>query len=135
VEVMTEAESEHLAVQKLRAEGTPCTKDHFLVWKAKFEAGMAEEAEKENAAATDGTSKGKKKDNKEKVVDKSGRISGALQFIDKAGSLNMEAIEAACDNALMDEDEEEDLDELFDVDDDDLDDLDFDDDDDEEPDI
>jgi hypothetical protein len=141
---MTVTEAEDLAVTKLRAEGTPCNKENFLVWKVKYEAEMVKEKAKENAAAFDNLSKGKKKEEKkEKLVDKSGRISGALQFMDKGGSLNMEAMEAACLNAQRDEDEDSDVEVenegLFDVDDDDLDDLDFDDDDeddsDEEPDI
>eukprot|EP00980_Cylindrotheca_fusiformis_P016760 scaffold5048_cov121-Cylindrotheca_fusiformis.AAC.11 len=136
VEEMTEAEAEQLAIQKRRAEGTPCTRENFLVWKAKFEAEMAEQAEKENQAAAEGT-KGKKKESKEKVVDKSGRQTGFLQFSDKTGAFNMEAMEAACDNAQRDEDEEDvdvENEELFDVGDDDLDDLDFEDEDDDESD-
>ena len=142
---MTEAEKEELAVRKRRAEGTPCTEENFLAWKAKFDEEMVQEAEREKLASTGGDNK-KKKNKEEKVVDKSGRITGYLQFSDKIGTLNLEAMEAACDDAQVDEDEEElEVDEdLFDVDDDeldDLDDLDFDDDDDdddddeEEPDI
>lgn len=142
VEEMTEAESEELAVRKRRAEGTPVTTETFNTWKAKFEAEMKQQREQEAAEAT---SDGKKK--KDKVVDKSGRLTGHAQFSDKTGTFNLEAMEAAAENAERDEDEEdEDEDnlaenvneELFDVDDDDLDDLDFDDDEEdeeEEPDI
>ena len=134
---MTEAEAEELAVRKRRAEGTPVNDETFNTWKEKFEAEMREQAEKElEEAAMDNKKK------KEKVVDKSERITGFAQFSDKSGTFNLEAMEAAAENAQPDEDEseEENLDnvneDLFDVDDDDLDDLDFDDDDDEEePDI
>ena len=144
VEQMSVAEAEELAVRKRRAEGTPCTKDNFLTWKAKFEAELAQsiQAEQEQANAT---STGKRK---EKIVDKSGRLTGFEQFSGKAGVLNLEDMEAAWENAERDEDEDEDEEnlaenvdeELFDVEDDDLDDLDFEDDDndeddDEEPDI
>jgi DNA-directed RNA polymerase subunit delta len=91
----------------------------------------------------------KKSGKSEKVVDKTGRLTGYQQFSGKMGMVDLEAMEAAIEHAQRDEDEEEedgvDLDvneELFDVDDDDLDDLDFDDDDndddeddEEEPDI
>ena len=144
---MTQAEAEELAVRKRRAEGTPCTEENFLEWKEKFEAEMALLAEKENDPSGSGDGPSKKK-NKEKVVDKSGRVTGFLQFSDRAGgSINLEAMEAAAENAQVDEEEAaadeeaaaaaavEDED-LFDLDDEDLDDLDFDDDDDEdEPDI
>jgi hypothetical protein len=63
----------------------------------------------------------------ERSLEKAGRLTGYQQFSDKTGLLNLEAMEAAAENAQVDEDE--DVDEnLFD-DDDDLDDLDFDDDD------
>lgn len=124
---MSEAEKEEMEVRKLRAEGTPCTRENFLVWRKKFEKEMLEKAAEEAALAE--TEKGNKK---EKIVDKSGRISGFDQFNGMAGVLNMEAIEAAADAAEEDEDEinveELDVDEeLFDDEDDvDLDDLDFD---------
>ena len=145
---MTQAEAEELAVRKRRAEGTPCTQENFLAWKEKFEAEMALLAEKENDPSGEGGAA--KKKNKEKVVDKAGRITGFLQFSDKGGgTFNFEAMEAAAENAQFDEDEaraEEEAaaaavedEDLFDLDDEDLDDLDFDDDDDdddeEEPDI
>mmetsp|Transcript_13950 Transcript_13950/g.38347 ORF Transcript_13950/g.38347 Transcript_13950/m.38347 type:complete len:297 (-) Transcript_13950:91-981(-) len=138
VEQMTEAEAEELAVRKRRAEGTPVNRDTFEIWKAKFEKEMEEQWQRDKENASENSNK--KASKKEKVVDKSGRVSGFLQFNGKAGTLNLEAIEAAADDAQVDEDEEENLENvdegLFDVDDDDLDDLDFDDDDEEEdPDI
>lgn len=137
VEELTEAEAEELAVRKRRAEGTPVNEDTFQSWKEKFEAEMRENVEREAAEAAADTKK-----KKEKVVDKSNRLTGFIQFSDKSGTFNLEAMEAAAENAEVDEDEEnlENVDEdLFD-DDDDLDDLDFDDDDedddeDDEPDI
>ena len=141
---MTEAEAEELAVRKRRAEGTPCTEDNFMVWKAKFDAEMTAQAEKEAGEAAAEGSTAKKK--KEKVVDKSGRLSGFEQFSGKAGGIiNLEAMEAEAENAEVDEDEaiadeeaaaalaEVEDEDLFDVDDEDLDDLDFDDE--EEPEI
>ena len=125
---MTEAEKEELAVRKRRAEGTPCTLENFLKWKADFEReqAAAAAAEKENAAASN-----KKKDGK-KEVDKTGRMTGYEYFSGKA--TNLEALEAAALQAENDEMEDEDIDvdeELFE-DDVDLDDLDFDDDEDDE---
>lgn len=134
-EEMTEAEAEQLAVQTRRAEGTPCTLENFMEWKAKYEEEIALEKEKEAQSALESKSK-KQQEKEKKVVDKSGRLTGFLQFSDKVGTFNLEAMEAAAENAQADEDEEVEVEneELFDVDDDDLDDLDFDDDD-EEPDI
>jgi hypothetical protein len=132
---MTEAETEEMTVRKRRAEGTPVTKETFETWKAKFEKEMEEQKESEEAALAL-----EKKGKKEKVVDKSGRISGHKFFEEK--SFNFEAMELACENAQRDEEEEEDVgehvnEELFEMDDDDLDDLDFDEDEEEEeqPDI
>lgn len=136
VEELTEAEAEEMAVRKRRAEGTPVNEETFNTWKAKFEAEMREQREREEAEAA---ADGKKK--KEKVVDKTGRSSGFAQFSDKNGAFNLEAFEAAAENAQRDEDEDEGVDddhlaenvneELFE-DDDDLDDLDFDDEDEDE---
>ncbi len=134
---MTEAESEELAVRKRRAEGTPVTEDTFNTWKAKFEAEMQEQRERDEAEAM---LDAKKK--KEKTVDKTGRMTGHAQFNDKTGTFNLEAFEAAAENAQRDDEEPEDDEdlaenvnqELFDVEDDDLDDLDFDDEDDDEDD-
>ena len=87
--------------------------------------------EEERLQAKSEVADSKKKGSKvEKEVDKSGRLTGFDQFNDKAGTLNLEAMEAAAENAQADVDEE-----LFDVSDDefdDLDDMDFDSDDDEE---
>ena len=81
----------------------------------------------------------------DKEAEKAGRLTGFQQFTVKSGmgTLDLEAMEAAAENALADENEEVDVDEdLFDVDSDDdfddLDDMDFDDDsddDNDEPDI
>lgn len=101
---------------------------------------MAEERQrlKEEGAAESGKKGAAKGADKE--VDKSTRLTGFEHFTDKSGTLNLEAIEAAAENALEDENEAADnvVDEdLFDVSDDDLEDLDFDsdNDEDEEPDI
>lgn len=135
-EEMSEAESEELAVRRRRAEGTQCTDETFANWRNKFNAEMEEQRQrlKENAEADSkkkSSSKGAVKD-----VDKSSRLTGSQQFNDKTGTLNLEAIEAAAENAQVDENEAMDVvdEDLFDVSDDDLDDLDFDSDDD-EPDI
>ena len=123
-----------------RAEGTPVTDETFAEWCDKFNAEIDEESECLKAdAASDSKKKGGKGTAKE--VDKSGRLTGFQHFTDKAGTLNLEAIEAAAENAQVDEDEEVDVvdEDLFDLEDDDLDDLDdmdFDsDDEDDEPDI
>mmetsp|Transcript_24506 Transcript_24506/g.57595 ORF Transcript_24506/g.57595 Transcript_24506/m.57595 type:complete len:300 (+) Transcript_24506:114-1013(+) len=136
-EEMTEAETEELAVRRRRAEGTQCTDDTFSAWKEKFDAEMEAEHERlKTEAASDSKKKGGGKSGGAKVVDKSGRLTGFQHFTDKAGTLNLEAIEAAAENAKVDENEAVDVadEDLFDVSDDDLDDLDFDSDDD-EPDI
>ena len=96
---------------------------------------MEEESQRLKAeAAADSKKKGSAK-GAAKDVDKSNRLTGFQHFTDKAGTLNLEAMEAAAENAQADENE---VDEgLFDVSDDDfddLDDMDFDSDDD-EPDI
>jgi hypothetical protein len=141
---MTETESSEMAIHKRRAEGTPCTRENFLAWKATFEAEMEEKKDDLLDAAENA---GPVKKKRGKVVDKTGRTSGFLQFSDTTAVLNLEALEAAWENAQKDEDEESEEDNLENVDEDlfngdddeDLDDLDFDDDDDdddeEEPDI
>lgn len=136
-EEMTAAELEEIEVRKRRAEGTPCTKENFLVWKAKFEKEMEEkEAEEANAQLKEKASSGKKKggNSAKKDDEKESRLTGYEQFCGKMGILNLDAIEMAADEAENDPDEvdveELDVDEdLFD-DDEDLDDLDFDSDDD-----
>ena len=116
-----------------RAEGTPCTDDSFSEWAKKFSIEMKEEAERLAAeTAVDPKKKGGK--GAEKVVDKSGRLTGHQQFTDKGGNFNLEAMEAAAENAERDENEVEDVDEDLFLEDDDLDDLDFDDDDDDDDD-
>jgi hypothetical protein len=143
-EVMSEAEAIDLAIQKRRAEGTPCTDETFYAWRDKFDAEMKEkELEEETIRAAESRKVAKSGTDTKKDVDRSSRLTGYEQFSDKTGTLNLEAMEAAAENAERDPDEEDDEDDLddvdedlFDVDDDDLDDLDFDDDDEEdEPDI
>jgi len=131
-EDMTEAEKEELAVTKRRAEGTPCNKENFEAWKERFEREMAERRLLEEAESEDASGVKSKKKDKAKV-DKSGRLTGFQHFSGKQD--NLEALEAAAENAVADEDEEfEGVDEdLFDED-VDLDDLDFDDDEEEEED-
>lgn len=129
---------EEQAVRKRRTEGTPCNKENFEIWREAFQKEMNEKAAEEGV---DGEQSGKKQ--REKKVDKSGRITGFLQFSGKVGQA-VEDMEKAAEEAAgaMIDPEELDVDEdLFDLDDDeDLDDLDFDDDedsdlDDEEPEI
>jgi hypothetical protein len=133
----TATEMEEMAVQKRRAEGTPCTREHFEIWKIRFEVEMAEAAAAEDDKEETNTAGGAKRVKKQGslVTDKSGRISGFDYFRSKAGS--MEALEAAAEAAAEQEMEEGEEDEdLPDVDEDlfeddvDLDDLDFDSDDD-----
>jgi gluconate kinase len=139
---MTATEVEEQTVRKRRAEGTPCNKENFEIWRQKFAKEMAEkEAEEEAIKAESAVKK-----QKEKVVDKTGRITGFLHFSGKAGK-NLEEMERAAEEAEIDPDELDVDEDLFDLEDDeDLDDLDFDDDedddgdeydedDDEEPDI
>lgn len=128
-EEVTEAEAEELAVRKRRAEGTPCTLENFLAWQERFDKEMAEKEARDDENE-DG--KASRKKEKTKVVDKSGRQTGAEFFSNKAN--NLEALEAAAEAAGNEP--MEDLDEdLFDVDDEDLDDLDFDDEEEEDLDI
>lgn len=132
---MSVAESEELAVRRRRAEGTPVTDETFAEWCGKFNAEMNEVRERLKAeAATDTRKKGGAKA-AEKEVDKSGRLTGFEHFSSKMGTLNLEAIEAAAENAQQDVNEvDEDLFDVSDDDFDDLDDMDFDSSDD-EPDI
>ena len=124
-----------------RAEGTQCTDQTFAAWRDKFNAEMEDELQRLKAEETSDSKKKGSAKNATKEVDKSGRLTGFQHFTDKSGTLNLEAIEAAAENAQVDETEEVDVvdEDLFDLQDDDLDDLDdmdFDsDDDEEEPDI
>jgi phytoene dehydrogenase-like protein len=121
-EVFTEAEVEEIEVRKRREEGTPCNKENFEAWKAKFEAEMARK--QAVLEETDDTKK-----NRQKKDDRASRLTGYQQF---AANMNFEALEAAAEQAEVDgddaeEDVAEDFDEvLFQDDDVDLDDLDFD---------
>jgi hypothetical protein len=115
---MTEAEAEDYHVHKRRSEGTPCNKENFEDWKERFDAEMEEQRVRKQ---TEIDASGRK--NKEvKVEDKSGRLTGFQHF--SGAAANLQALEAAADEAERDNtpfvDEE-----LFD-DDEDLDDLDFD---------
>jgi hypothetical protein len=124
-EQMTATETEDYEVQKRRAEGTPCNKENFEAWKRKFESEMAE---KQALHDTEENASGRRDRDKKQPEDKTGRITGFMQF--SGASTNLQALEAAADEAERDEspiiDEE-----LFD-DDEDLDDLDFDSDEDED---
>ena len=146
-EEFTAAELEEMAVRKRRAEGTPCNKENFEAWKARFEEEMAN---KENDDEDEDGKGGPKKIKKQgsAAVDRSDRMTGFDYFRSKA--TNMEALEAAAEAAETQEMEPEELDDDDDdVDDDenekqlavdedlfeddvDLDDLDFDDEDDDE---
>lgn len=138
-EEMTAVELEEMAVQKRRAEGTPCNKENFEAWKARFEAEMAKKNEEEENDDTNRGGPKRIKKHASATVDRSDRITGFEYFKTKA--TNMDALEAAAEAAgtqEMDEDEEEENDGRLDVDEElfeddvDLDDLDFDDDDDED---
>jgi hypothetical protein len=155
---MSAAELEELAVRKRRAEGTPCNKENFEAWKIVFDAELRTIKEQEQKAKDEAASgKGKKTaaaaaaaatatpanaNSTSSTIDRSNRITGFDYFSDKA--TNLEALEAAAEQAEQDEngsissDDEEDEgnkqdynEELFE-DDVDLDDLDFDDEDDDD---
>jgi hypothetical protein len=139
-EELTEAEREELQVQKRRAEGTPCTVENFEAWLAEFDREMRQQTKRRGAPGADDTAKGtKKKDNKSKDVDKAGRLTGYEQFAGKMS--NLEALEAAAEEAEREYDiniPTDEVDEELFEDDVDLDELNFDDDedgDDEELDI
>jgi hypothetical protein len=136
---MSAAEREEMEVNKRRAEGTPCTKESFDLWKQKFDLEMLEQQrmEKEN-------SNGNKQESNKRVVpkgaapptaDKANRLTGHQYFRDT--TVNLEALELAAEQAGEQEEDDDENDdvagvvlnaELFD-DDEDLDDLDFDEDD------
>ena len=133
-EDFTEAEQEELAVRKRREAGTPCNKENFERWQKQFQTEM-EALQQKLESESDAEGRKAKKD-RDKKVDKSGRLTGFQIFSGKQDDL--EALEAAAERAERDEDEdddEEDLEhideDLFD-DDEDLDDLDFDDEEEEE---
>lgn len=129
-EVMTQAESEELAVRKRREEGTPVTDETFAEWWGAYCAEMAEKKAAENALTVELDAKDSKK-----AVAVEERLTGFQVFSEKAGAFDLDKLEAAAEQMENDLDVDE---ELFD-DDEDLDDLDFDSDDeddsDEEPDI
>jgi hypothetical protein len=124
-EVFTEAELEEIEVRKRRDEGTPCNKENFEAWKARFEAEMAQ-----SRALAEDADEAKK--NKQKKEDRANRLTGYQQF---AANMNLEALEAAAEQAEVDDDDEGNLDEVDEElfqEDVDLDDLDFDSDEDED---
>ncbi len=122
------AELEENAHNKRRADGTPCTKDTFVQWKLKFDQEMANwDADQENEDGGGGGGKAMKKKTKEED-EKAARLSGFQHFNDKTN--NLEAIEAAAEQAALEENAVEEMEDVneelfFDDDDDDLDDLDF----------
>jgi hypothetical protein len=121
------AELEENAHNKRRADGTPCTKETFLQWKQAFDTEMAnrqDDQENDDAGAGGKAMKKKTKEEDEKAA----RLSGFQHFNDKTN--NLEAIEAAAEQAALDENAAEEMEDVneelfFDEDDDDLDDLDF----------
>lgn len=128
-----------MAVRKKRAEGTPCNKENFESWKARFDAEMAqkENEQDDNEDGKPGQKRIKKQGSS--TVDRSDRITGFDYF--RSQKVNMDALERAAEEAErqeMDDDEEEEIEKPLDIDEDlfaddvDLDDLDFDSDDDEE---
>mmetsp|Transcript_28431 Transcript_28431/g.41846 ORF Transcript_28431/g.41846 Transcript_28431/m.41846 type:complete len:293 (-) Transcript_28431:147-1025(-) len=131
--IPTQAELEEAAVYKRRQEGTPCNRENFEIWKAKFEAEMEEKAQANEME--DATSKKKKDKSNNKGEDVESKPTGYEIFGSKGGVLDLEAMEAAAADmeALNVDDVDEDL--FADEDsDEDLDDLDFDDSDDDEDD-
>jgi len=134
-EELTQTETEENAVRKRRAEGTPCNKEYFEIWKEKFDKEMEIlEEEKETAESLNekgGKKSAAKKLNEEELIE--GRVSGFEQFSQKLGLANFDALEKAAEEAENEEGDVENLnveelevdEDLFDED-DDLDDLDFD---------
>lgn len=140
---MTQAEKEELAVNKRRAEGTPCTAEYFNAWKEKFDAEMAsQQQQQQRNQSTGGLDVN--------TTTSSSRQTGYDYFNSRA-ALNWDALEEEAAAAAADEEEDDDDDvenepesaapsrpnhvneDLFD-DDVDLDDLDFEDDDDDDDD-
>ncbi|KAL9190784.1 hypothetical protein ACHAXT_000490 [Thalassiosira profunda] len=134
-EEMSQAEQEELAVRKRREEGTPVTDATFAEWWSNYSAEIEQIKEAEKAAAAEDT-----KDKKNTTAAEEERPTGFEIFSEKAGTFNLEKLEAAAEEMANDESALEVDEELFD-DDEDLDDLDFDsseeeeEDSDEEPDI
>jgi len=110
---MTEAEIQDLEVRKRRTEGTPCTEEHFLKWKAGYEEEMALKDEQDRANADDDDMRKKKKkgdggknkigaDGRSKKEEEAmeGRLTGFEYFSQKTGGLlNLDALEKAADEA------------------------------------
>lgn len=144
---MTQAELEEMQVRKRRAEGTPCTKENFDIWWAKFIIERAKELEqivKKEEANADKKERKKKSLEKEKQEEWEQRLTGFQQFSkgmtaagSGGGNLDLQALEEAVDQMdadgadiadgldedLFNEESDEDLDDLdFDSDDDEYDD-------------
>jgi hypothetical protein len=125
VDEYTATELEEMQLQKRREDGTPCTMETFLAWKERYDREIEEKKEEE-----ENEERTTKKKSVKVIDEKEGRLTGFDFFSSKAG-MNLEALEAAAEEAGNDETalEDEDYDEdLFIEDDVDLDDLDFDDD-------
>ena len=78
-EELTEAEREDLAVSKRRAEGTPCNKENFELWRDHF-ANKMEALQQQESENDPEESKKSKKDREKQNVDKSGRLTGFQHF-------------------------------------------------------
>jgi len=132
---LSQTETEEMAVLKRRAEGTPCSEEHFEAWKEKFDKEMEElreQEEEEESQREKITKKGAiKKLDEEELMES--RSTGFEQFSQKLGLANLDALEKAAEEAENEEGDVEDLnvdeldvnEDLFDEE-DDLDDLDFD---------
>jgi hypothetical protein len=117
-DVFTEAELEEIEVRKRREEGTPCNKENFEAWRTRFET-------ETSLARSEAEDYDETKKSKLKKEDRANRLTGYQQF---AANMNLEALEAAAEQAELDEQEDgnvDDVEELF-QDDVDMDDLEFD---------
>lgn len=97
-EEMTAAELEELAVRKRRAEGTPCNKENFEAWNARFQEEMEQKAQQlaEEAANEGGNQKKKAASTAANAKDHD-RITGFEYFSNKTN--NYEALELAAEQA------------------------------------
>jgi hypothetical protein len=120
-EEVGDTEKAEMEILRKRREGTPCNRENFLAWKAKFDAELAEKRLLDVEAMKD-----------DKRLAAMAERSTGFDLFNGKGSLD--DIEAMADAALEAEITKEEIDEgLFDdEDDDDLDDLDYDDDEEEE---
>jgi hypothetical protein len=141
-DVMSQAEIEEMIVVKRRAEGTPCTKENFLLWQQQLDdeikngVGSSTVTTATSENDTDKSTNKRTGSNITKVIDdghKIGRLTGFQYFSDKTN--NYEALEAAAEraendatfNKADDDDNDDDVDEALFDDDVDMDDLSFDD--------